>query len=91
MTVNRGKAHKFVGMNFELLKDGKLMVIMREYLEECIESFGELEVKIETKIGPTGGHDLFKVNESLDRLDTKRSEIFHHIVGKLLFVSKRAR
>ena len=68
-----------------------MKVITREYLEECIDSFGELGNKIKTKIGSPGGHDLFKVDESLDRLDTKRSEMFHHIAAKLLFVSKRAR
>ena len=49
MIVNRGKAHKFLGMNVYLLKDGKLKIIMREYLEECIDSFGELGDKIKPK------------------------------------------
>ena len=31
------------------------------------------------------------MNENLDRLDDKKSEMFHHIVAKLLFVTKRAR
>ena len=32
MTVERGKIHTFVGMNFELLDSGKLKIVM----EECI-------------------------------------------------------
>ena len=61
---------------------------MRQYLEECIESFSE---DIKTTISFSGGHDLFKVDESLEKLNTERSEMFHHIVAKLLFIYKRAR
>lgn len=90
MTVNRGKCHNLVGMNFSLLKDGNLKIIMKEYLEECIDSFGELGSKIKITIDLPGGHDLFKVDEKLDKLDTEKSEMFHHIVAKLLFVAKRS-
>ena len=83
MTVNRGKYHKSLGMNFGLLKDGKLSMIMKEYLEECIDSFGELGRKIKKTIGSSEIHDLFKVDEKLDILDTERSEMFHHIVACL--------
>ena len=34
---------------------------------------------------------MFDVNEKSKQLDDKKSEIFHHIVAKLLFVSKRVR
>ena len=91
MTVERGKIHKFVGMNFELLDSGRLKIIMKEYLEECIEYFGEVDENIKMTIGSPGGHDLFKVKEGLDRLDADKSKMFHHIVAKLLFVTKRAR
>ena len=91
MTVKRGKAHKFVGMNFDLQEDGRLKILMREYLEECINSFNEMGDEIKTTIGSPAGHDLFKVDEGMNRLDTEKSEMLHHIVAKLLFVSKRAR
>lgn len=64
---------------------------MREYLEECIYSFGELGDKIKTILGSPGWHSLFKEYESLERLGTRKSEMLHHIVCKLLFVSKGAR
>ena len=59
MTVNRGKKHKFVGMDFELTKDGNLKIMITQYLEECIDSFSD---DIKTTIGSPGGHDLFKVD-----------------------------
>ena len=91
MTVDRGKSHKFVGMNFELLENGRLKIIMKEYLEECIESFEEIDGIITSKAPSPGAHNLFEVDEALDKLGIKRSEMFHHIVAKLLFVTKRAR
>ena len=75
-------------MDFKLLDSVKLKIIMKECLEECIESFGE---DIKTTIGSPGGHNLFNVDDTLEILDTEKSEIFHHIVAKLLFVVKRAR
>ena len=82
ITMDRGKKHKFIGMDFELTGDGRLRIIMKQYLEEFIESFGD---DIKTTIISPGGHNLFHVDESLDRLDTKSSKIFNHIVAKLLF------
>ena len=56
MRIDRGKVHKFVGMDFELLDTGRLKVIMKDYLVEYVESFGE---DIKTTISSLGGHALF--------------------------------
>ena len=88
MTVDRGKKHKFVGMDFELIDDETLKILMVQYLEECIDSFGE---DIKNTIGSPCGHDLFSVDVDSDKLDADRFEIFRHIVYNLLFVAKRAR
>ena len=34
---------------------------------------------------------MFETNEELPRLEPSKAEIFHHIVAKLLYVTKRAR
>ena len=65
--MDRGKRHKFVGIDFELLKSGKLKILMKEYLEEFIVAFGEA---IKTTISSLGGHNLFTVDDTLDRLPT---------------------
>ena len=61
---------------------------MKVYLDKYIESFAEYT---KTTIHYPGGHDLFQVKELLERLDSKKAEVFHHIVAKLLFVAERAR
>ena len=65
MTVNRGKKHKLVGIDFELLKSGKLKILMKEYREDYIVAFGE---EIKTTTSSPGGHNLFTVDDTLDRL-----------------------
>ena len=58
MTVIRGKRHKFIGMGFELTNDGKVKIIMKEYIKECIDTFGEDIRKLSSS---PGGHYLFQV------------------------------
>ena len=88
MTKRRGKKHVFIGMGIEFIGDGKVNTLMKEYLEESIVDFGEdLGKKANT---PAKGN-LFTIDEDSEDLDGEKSERFHHIVLKLLFVSKRAR
>ena len=40
MRVNRGMKHTYLGMNIEF-KDQKVQIHIKDYVKECIESFGE--------------------------------------------------
>ena len=89
MTVTRGKEHIFVGMNLKLNEDGTVSISMNDYIEECIASYGEEISKNNTKT--PANSKLFNVDVHSTRLTEDKSEIFHHIVAKLLFVMKRVR
>ena len=91
MEVKRGKHHTFVGMDFLLTEDRKLSITMRDYVEECIEAFKEAGGVLEGKANSPAKNGLFIVSEEAEDLDEKEAEYFHHIVAKLLYVSKRAR
>ena len=41
MIKRRGKYHTFIGMDIELIDNGRVKILMKEYLEESIGSFGE--------------------------------------------------
>ena len=56
-------------------------------MDECLASYGE---NIKTVKTPAK-QDLFKIDKESWELDEKQSDLFHHIVAKLLFVAKRAR
>ena len=88
MSVTRGKRHTFVGMDFEITEDGKVNIQMKEYIKDCITSFGEHFNGVAATPATT---KLFEVNEGENILDEQRRDIFHHIVAKLLFVAKRGR
>ena len=88
MSIKRGKEHTFVGMNISFLEGGKVKIVMNDYIKECMEVYGE--EKIKNRKTPAGD-DLFDIDEKSDGLNKENSDIFHHIVAKLLFVSKRAR
>jgi len=90
MTVTRGASHTFVGMDICLRKDGSLSIMMKGYLQEAVEAFNE---DINTLARTPAKGTLF--NEDTDEyeelLSEDKAERFHHIVAKLLYVSKRAR
>jgi hypothetical protein len=87
VTVKRGNKHTFVGIDFEVNMDGTVSLDMVDSLKESIVAFGE---PITKNVPTPASSDLFTVKES-PTLDEKRSEIFHHIVAKLLYVTKRVR
>ena len=89
MTVTRGKEHLFVGMDFKLNEDGTVSISINNYIEECIASYGEEISNNNTKTPASS--KLFNVNVDSIKLSEDKSEIFHHIVAKLLFVMKRVR
>ena len=87
MTVTRGKVHKFVGMDIRFKDNKTVEIIMVNYITECFEAFGEPLKKGEST---PAKHNLFEVI-NLEKVSEEKKDLFHDIVAKLLFVSKRAR
>ena len=87
MTVTRGKHHVFLGMDITFSdNDGTVTILMKKYLKKAIVDSG----MDASKVAPTPAKkDLFTVDA--EQLDKRQGEIFHSIVAKLLYVSKRAR
>jgi hypothetical protein len=88
MTVTRGKEHVFLGMNITFNDDGTASIKMKDYLKEAIADFGEDIVK---SAATPAKRDLFDINDDSTALPSKKKEIFHSVVAKLLYVSKRGR
>ena len=78
----------FLGMDITFNdNDGTVTILMKKYLEEAIADSG-MEA---SKVAPTPAKkDLFTVDNGSELLDKRQGEIFHSIVAKLLYVSKRA-
>jgi hypothetical protein len=88
MTVTRGKKHVFLGMNIHFRDDGTASIDMKDYLKEAILEFGE---PITRSAATPAKRDLFEVEDQGQTLEKSRSETFHSVAAKLLYVSKRGR
>ena len=88
MTVTRGASHTFLGMDIDFTTHGNVKVNMRGYLEESID---ESTMDIKSIAATPARKDLFVIDKNSSPLTIPRSERFHHVVAKLLYVSKRAR
>jgi len=87
MNITRGAKHTYLGVDFTI-RDGKVELIMPEYIQECINSFGEA---INVNAATPANKNLFEVNDESKLLNTEKRITYHHIVQKLLHVCKRAR
>ena len=92
MKINRGNGHEFLGMKIKVNPNDRTFEIdMRRQINEAItyfESFGEI---VDGNATTPATYYLFKVDEGVKELDQKKSEIFHSVTAKLLYIMKRAR
>ena len=87
MTLTRGKVHRFVGMDIEFKYDRKIWITMINYLTEFFDAFEE---PIDRRANTPTKHNFFDVFDE-EKMSEEKMNLFHHIVAKLLFGSKRAR
>ena len=84
----RGKAHDYLGTTIEFWQEKKVKVTMYNFIRDMLKEVPD-KMK-ETAVTPAANH-MFKVNPSPKYLDTKKAELFHHLVAKCLFLYKQAR
>jgi len=84
MMVVRGKKHVFLGMDIVFNGDGTATILMKDYLTESIVDSGMDASK--TAAMPTR-KNLFDIDEE----SPSKSNLFHSIMMKILYVVKRAR
>jgi len=86
--VTRGKHHVFLVMDITFNNDGTVTLLMKEYLKEATADLGMDASRVATA---PAKRDLFAINKKFEHLEKKIGELFHSIVAKVLYVSKRAR
>ena len=87
--ATRGKKHDYLAMTLDYSEKGKVKVDMRNYIKSMIEYF-PTKLNENDVVSTPANENLFKKDNS-KQLDQKKAEIFHTVVAKGLFVSKRAR
>ena len=88
LKATRGKVHDYLGMNLDFSTKGEVKIGMIDYVKEMINDFGEDVTKIAKT--PAAEH-LFKVRDDVENVSEEKSQRFHNIVAKGLFLCKRAR
>jgi len=88
MTMVRGKKHIFLGMEIDFNDDGTVKIGMKSYIEDAIKCFAEDVTK---GVTTPAQKDVFEVDFTSVKLNQHRSNLFHTVVAKLLYVSKRGR
>ena len=90
LVINRGNKHDLMGMKITLDRKNKSVIIdMKDQVLEAFEMFGES--LNETVTSPTNKNLFNTYDGECDDLDEGRSETFHSVTAKLLFIMKRAR
>ena len=88
LTVTEGKKFDFLGMNITIRDDKKIEIEMKDQINEAINWIGE-EVNHMPKT--PANRNLFSVDENSVPLGKEKSDTFHSVVAKLLYISKRGR
>jgi Reverse transcriptase (RNA-dependent DNA polymerase) len=88
MTVTRGNSHTFLGMNFTINDNKTVTISMKTYLQEAITESG---IDITRQATSPAGKGLFELDDKSPLLEAERSDKFHSIVAKLLYVATRSR
>ena len=85
MSVTRGNKHNFVRMDVQLAEHGEVNIVFKDYLEKCINTFGEqFNGGARTPVRAV----CFESTQEVDKLSEEKSEIFHHVVAKITICGK---
>lgn len=88
LKVHNGQVHEYLGMTLYFTIQGKVKILMREYVEDLLSNtLGKFTGRAAS---PASAH-LFDVNPQAKGLSPDQSALFHHLVAKCLFMCKRAR
>ena len=88
LVTTHGKVHEYLGMTLDYTEDGKVKIIMKDYIKNML---AELPDDMSGESATPAALHLFTVNEKAEKLDEPTSEVFHHHTAQLLFLSRRAR
>ena len=89
LSKSTGLVHKYLGMVLDYSIPGKIVFTMFKYLEDIIvEALDDLKKGRFNKY--PANDKLFKADEKSKPLEPKRADMFHRIVARLLYASKRA-
>jgi hypothetical protein len=91
MTVHRGKTHEYLGMTLDFHTAGVCKISMPKYTAEILSEAESAMDDCKGTKSSAAPKTLFNVDDDSPKLNKKRSEIYHRLVAKILWATKRAR
>jgi hypothetical protein len=88
LTVMRGKIHDYLGMMLDYSVPSKVTFTMHDYIENLLD---EAPVDMEGTAATPAANSLFTVNDDAKKLDGAKSDQYHHLTMKLLYLCKCVR
>ena len=90
LVISRGNEHDLLGMKIKINRKDKTVTIdTREQLQEAFDMFDE---ELDDSVTSPANKNLFTTYDGIsEELNEERSEIFHSVVAKILFIMKRGR
>jgi hypothetical protein len=88
LAVTRGDIHDYLGMTLDYSVPGAVSIRMDDYVRDFLD---EAPTDMDGVAAMPAADHLLTVSEDPDYLDDVTSELFHHLMAKLLFLCKRAR
>ena len=90
LVISRGNKHDLLGMKIEIDRKNKNVIIdMRDQIKEAFDTFGE---DLDDTVSTPANKNLFTTYDGESPgLNEEKSEVFHSVVAKLLFIMKRGK
>jgi hypothetical protein len=85
--------HKYLGMTLDYSTPKQVKITMLNYIDEILAAFCAADTKgtgaeVKSSAAPD---NLFTLDPKCEKLDANKAQIFHHLVAKTLYATKRAR
>ena len=88
MTSTSGKILKYLGMTLDYTSKNKVKISMYEYIDKLLT---ELPTDMNGAAKTPAANHLLNVNPDVTKLPETTAQLFHHLVVKLLYISRRTR
>ena len=86
--TSQGKTVEYLGMRIDYTVKGKVRISMYEYINKMLAELPSDMNGVSTT--PAALH-LFNVDDGAQKLNEDEAQLFHHLVAKLLYLSRRSR
>ena len=88
LVTSQGKTIEYLRMCIDYTEKGKVKISMYDYIDKML---AELPTDMNGVSTTPAALHLFNLDDGAEKMDKERAQLFHHLVAKLLYLSRRSR